>query len=40
MNIINLAIGVLIDDNKLFKFKTVEHEESKCLKHGYQSIFF
>ena len=35
---INLAIGVLVDDNKLFKFNVVKNEEDKCKTHGYLSI--
>lgn len=35
---LNLAIGVLIDKNKLFKFDTVKNEETKCKSHGYLSI--
>lgn len=35
---INLTIGVLVEDNKLFKFNVVKEEEDKCKTHGYLSI--
>ena len=35
---LNLAIGVLVQNNSLFKFKTVENEEDKCKNHAYLSI--